>query len=420
VLDYATGLAQQVANRLMTAETATLQTFDFMHSTQPPSRYIAHPEARADSHARPGPAEHEAPAPSGAPKADHTHKGYDTDNHGLDSYGNATERKQSRAAHVMDGQHRVFETSFTTIRDAALYPGPTDQKKLPHPLPDGSRVRLGAVATSRVQIITGDISAADHVWIDFAALGGHGADLGLGNERHDAADNQRGAAIRDGLPGGRQPGSRKFTWGFGGGFLPALDGVALDGSLMTKVHALMEWAIYNDMVLGDIRITSGMRSPRTAHFLCVRYEIGESKMARVSMEDLQRLPDGRDHDGNQWYQPGWTRQQIIDNALSKYEKGSKHAVAAAGYDFGDPRRAPLPLSSAPGVSRHCSGHAVDVDIPWRSAADPNERDLWGWEQIYHQFGLTRPLHRDRGFSGSKPESWHVEETGKSLATEAGE
>ena len=161
-----------------------------------------------------------------------------------------------------------------------------------------------------------------------------------------------------------------------------------------------------------------MRSPKAAHFMCVRYEIAKNGMQNVSMENLKKLNDGRDADGNKWYEPGWTKEQVIAHAESLYGKGGKGAVAAAGYNFGDPRRAPLDIGGGPGVSRHCSGHAVDVDIPWRSDKDPEHTaDVWAWEQIYHQFGLTRPLHKDRGGKKSTQESWHIEEAGKGLKLE---
>ncbi|HEX7835922.1 MAG TPA: hypothetical protein VF469_00590, partial [Kofleriaceae bacterium] len=364
------------------------------------------------------PVEHHDAAPSGAPKADHTHKGYDRDKNGLDSYGNATERSWTRAHNTVESGKHVFTNSFTTIEDATLYQGPTGKAHLPHKLPKGSKVHVGDVTSERVQLITSDIKEADNVWISFSSLGGHGADVGFGNEKSDAADKQRADAIRSGLPTARKPGESKFKWKFGGGFHPALDGVALDGSLMSKVHALMEWAIHNDMVLGDIVIGSGMRSPHDAHFMCVRYEIAKNGMQNVSMENLKKLKDGRDADGNKWYEPGWSKDQVIAHAESLYSKGSKGAVAAAGYNFGDPRRAPLDIGGGPGVSRHCSGHAVDVDIPWRSEKDPEHTsDVWAWEQVYHQFGLTRPLHKDRGGKKSTQESWHIEETGKGLQLE---
>jgi len=101
------------------------------------------------------------------------------------------------------------------------------------------------------------------------------------------------------------------------------------------------------------------------------------------------------------------------------EHGGSGAQAAAGFAPGTAGRSPL-KDSGPGVSKHCPGHAVDIRIPWRSEKDPSATDLWAWEEVYHQFGLTRPLHRDRGFSGHDAEHWHIEETGKQLASAAKE
>jgi hypothetical protein len=175
------------------------------------------------------------------------------------------------------------------------------------------------------------------------------------------------------------------------------------------------------MVAGDIVIGSGMRPPKSTHYMCVRYELANlERRNNVTMAALQALPGGRDEDGNKWYEPGWTKEQVIEYAKKKLkDEGASGKPAAAGYNFGDSRRLPLNLNSKPGVSRHCSGHAVDVDIPWRSEKDPKKSDVWGWEHIYHQFGLTRPLHRDRT-SPADEESWHIEETGKDLAVEGEE
>src|SRR5262249_3230401 len=159
--------------------------------------------------------------------------------------------------------------------------------------------------------------------VDFGSLGGRGGDVGFGNERVDAADKERADAIRAGLPAGRAPGTSKHSWGFGGKFLPSLDGVALDSSLMSKVNAIMQWAIQNDMVVGNIAITSGMRSPKAAHYMCVRYEIAKNKMKNVTMESLKKLPGGRDLDGNKWYEDGWSQQQVIAHAASLYDEHSK-------------------------------------------------------------------------------------------------
>jgi hypothetical protein len=151
--------------------------------------------------------------------------------------------------------------------------------------------------------------------------------------------------------------------------------------------------------------------------MSVRYWIAIENMHNIDESLFPTLKDGgRDDDGTKWWDKSWSREQIIENAKNEYKKnGGTGKVAAEGYNFGDHRRAPMRLDGGQGVSAHCSGHAVDVGIPWRSEKDPvHGTDLWGWEQIYHQFGLTRPLHRDHGGKDSMQEHWHVEETGKSL------
>lgn len=338
---------------------------------------------------------------------------------GVDSFGNLTERggdlrgKKSTAT--------TFSKPFTVVRGGELYK--ENHKSLHKKLDKGTVVQVVDMKNDWVQITCADdkspYTEADNVWVKFASLGGYGADVAFGNERNDPEDKARADKLREGLPEGRSPGNSKHKWTFSGHFMPSLDGVSLSGTLMSKVQALMEWAIHNDMVLGDIVIGSGMRSPKAAHYLCVRYEIANMDTNRkVTLDALKALPGGRDADGNKWYEAGWTEQQAIDNAKKLIkDAGASGKVAAAGYNPGDSRRAPLPLTGRPGVSNHCSGHAVDVDIPWRSADDPNKKDLWGWEQIYHQFGLTRPLHKDRGGKASTQESWHLEETGKALEEE---
>lgn len=104
-------------------------------------------------------------------------------------------------------------------------------------------------------------------------------------------------------------------------------------------------------------------------------------------------------------------EQVKANA---HNVRASSAIAAAGYPKGDPRR--KPLNDNQGVSRHCSGGAIDVTIPWRAKgknASTNSTDVWGWEEIYKMFGLHRPL----GPSSKHPEHWHIEETSKVLDAE---
>jgi hypothetical protein len=342
------------------------------------------------------------------------HGGYDTDESGHDTIGNLTERIDPNRK-APSGSQRVFTNSFTVVdKHAALLD--EHGKKTKQTIETGTRVFVHRANDHLVQIVTADHDAspaivdADNRWLKFSSLGGHGSNVAFGNEQSDSADKARADKIRADLPPGRNPGQSKHKWGFAGNFLPSLDGASLDSGLMAKVHQLMEWAIYNDMVTGDIEINSGMRSLKQAQTMCVAYEILEMETRKnITMEALQKLPDGKDSDGVVWYQKGDTMEDVQKRA-SQHTKGH---IAAAGYTHGDPRRAPLGINSGPGVSRHCTGHAVDVTIPWRSA-DGSGTDVWAWEHVYHQFGLTRPLHKDRGVAKSLQENWHIEETEKQI------
>jgi hypothetical protein len=354
-----------------------------------------------------------AVAPAAAPQASHPTKGYDkNDKTGLDSYGNAYKATKSRQQNLVGTDKKAFTNPFNTIIAAPLYDG-RDGKKLKNKLAAGTKVYTEAVSDRRIQIVTADIKVEDHVWIDFSSLGGHGSDVPFGNADKDPADKERGDAIEAGLPKNRNVGQNKHKWHFGAKFNPALDGIALDGSLMTKVYALMQWAIHNDMVVGDISINSGMRSPAQAQYLCIRYQLTHHGFDNVDWDAIQKLPDGKDQYGHKWFEAGWSKEKTIEHAKNLYKTdGGSGAQAAAGFDRGDARRSPLKINAGPNQTRHASGHAVDVDIPWRSRENPAKADVWAWEQIYHQFGLTRPLHQDLG--GSSPESWHIEETDKKV------
>jgi hypothetical protein len=172
------------------------------------------------------------------------------------------------------------------------------------------------------------------------------------------------------------------------------------------------------MITGDISIRSGVRPPISAHKMCIRFQLAHRNGANVDFDAIRALPDGMYHGWKFCPVPGKsTDEEIKKQAHKLYEDhGGSGAQAAAGFAPGTPGRSPL-KDTGPNVSKHCPGHAVDITIPWRSEKDPKQTDLWAWEEVYHQFGLTRPLHKDLGFSGHNAEHWHIEETGKQLATE---
>jgi hypothetical protein len=361
---------------------------------------------------------------SGPIKATHAKHGYDRDDNNLDSYGNPTERQRGRQINSSRDDHRVFTNPFNVVQKAHLFTH--DLKETKRTLDKGIVLHTYAIKEhnnkSYAQIETVGVSKDDDLWINFADLGGHGeTNPHFGNEDKD--DKARGDAIKDRLPKtGRKPGESKHHWGFAGKFLASSEGVALDGSLMAKINRLMEWAIAEDMVTGNIMLTSGVRPPQTAHKLCIRYQLAHQNGAHINFEAIRNLKDGM-YLGWKWLPDG---PDHSNEAIMKHAAGWMYATyggggapAAAGYPETDKeRRGPI-LMDGPKVSMHCPGHAVDVKIPWRNEKNPAEEDVWGWEEVYHQFGLTRPLHKDRGGSQT-PEYWHVEETGKKLDGVEGE
>jgi hypothetical protein len=172
----------------------------------------------------------------------------------------------------------------------------------------------------------------------------------------------------------------------GPNFHQTLEGVTLNATLLANVTALSQHLIQNNLVTGNITFNQGVRSPAVAHRWSTAWSIRNNL---VPLVDLQALPEGRDLDGNLWYQPGWTMNDAIQNATTIWNG----AEAAGGYPLGDPRRAP---NTHPGVSRHTTGNAMDVTIPWANGGgldDPVANNL------ISQFGLSRPV---------AGEPWHFE------------
>ena len=312
----------------------------------------------------------------------------------------------------------LFKDAFQIV-DADARLRDSKMKATGKTIAQGTKVFVVKAEKTYVQIATvpgatETIGEADNVWTAFSNLGGTGSDVGLGNEDTDAADKKKADELRAGLPPGRNPGKSPYKWAFSGYFQPSLEGKALQSSLMSKVQSLMEWAVQNDMITSDIIIGDGVRGPKTAHKMCVSWNIQYRWGSVITLDALKKLPGGKDADGTQWYQDGWGEDQVKANALA-IRSSSK--IAAAGYEYGDNDRLPLPLNSKPGVSRHCTGRAVDVTIPWRAPAKDaatGATDVWAWEDIYKQFGLHRPLHKNLQSDVNLQENWHIEETGKKL------
>lgn len=171
----------------------------------------------------------------------------------------------------------------------------------------------------------------------------------------------------------------------GSDFQETADGVTLDATLLANVNALCSYLIEQSLVTGNIIFNDGVRSPSRAHRWSTAYGIREG---HVPDANVQALENGQDSDGNVWYQTGWTHAQIVANAQAIWN-GSK---AAEGYPVGSAKR--LPNTDWIQVSRHCTGNAMDVAIPWVGNA-------WSAQakQIIADHGLRRP---------EPTESWHFE------------
>ncbi|MFK7931098.1 MAG: hypothetical protein AB8H79_23125, partial [Myxococcota bacterium] len=175
----------------------------------------------------------------------------------------------------------VYDTAYTIAALGAMPLG-RDKRGIEgaHMLQPATQVWLLEVdgAYARIQTLQGQathIDGSEDVWLNTAFIGGFGTTpVSLDNEQSEAENAENSAAaIESQLPEGRSPGSSPYAWKFKPGFELALDGTALQKSLLTKVQMLCEWAIANDMVTGDIGWSSGMRSPARAHQMCVAWNI---------------------------------------------------------------------------------------------------------------------------------------------------
>jgi hypothetical protein len=142
------------------------------------------------------------------------------------------------------------------------------------------------------------------------------------------------------------------------------------------------------------------RSKKTAHRWSTAYQIA---IGNITLEDLRRLKNGKDQDGNIWYKKEWDLGEpysecakistdILDNAI---KVGPPRMVyAEEGYESDDPRRYPN-VKSIP-VSKHVYGKAIDFEIDWNQFGGAWSSNA---AQIISQFGLIRPV---------KKEDWHFE------------
>lgn len=192
--------------------------------------------------------------------------------------------------------------------------------------------------------------------------------------------------------------------------------IGLNPELIRRVNALCNYLIENDALTGNIVFTQGVRAPATAHKWSTSWNI---RKGRVPLKNLQDLTDGKDEDGNKWYDKAWedglardksgalTKEstaklwvKIKENSKKYY---SSDAVAAEGYKTSDSRIKP---NVHPVTSNHITGNAMDVSIPWKAGVkldgktiiDGKNTDQAANHQVA-KFALSRPV---------PTEMWHFQ------------
>ena len=175
-------------------------------------------------------------------------------------------------------------------------------------------------------------------------------------------------------------------------FLESLDGKSIDSKLLQTIEAFGQHLILTNQVSGDIVLGEGMRDAKKAHRWSTSYSIRND---RVPLKALEALPNGRDMDGNQWYEKSEKMGQVNQRAAS-LGLSSPSTVAAEGYPAGDSRRAPNTWDR--GISNHLLGKAIDVSIPWTTEKGGQLNDPVANELI-KKFGLKRPVPKEK---------WHFE------------
>ena len=148
----------------------------------------------------------------------------------------------------------------------------------------------------------------------------------------------------------------KYRLVHGKDFISTLDGISLTASLVDKMKRMAVFALDNDLVTGNVVFSSGMRSPSKAHRWSTAYQI---RQGNVPLGKLASLPDGKDLDGNVWYQPGWTTKEAKADTRSKSGMG---LWPPRGIQKGDKKREPNTFAG--GVTRHATGQAIDATFLW--------------------------------------------------------
>jgi peptidoglycan hydrolase-like protein with peptidoglycan-binding domain len=202
----------------------------------------------------------------------------------------------------------------------------------------------------------------------------------------------------------------------GANFKTADDGAHLDPELLRRVTEFAQYLIDHDYVTGDIVFTQGVRNRKTAHRWSTSWNI---RKGRVPLKNLQDLDDGKDLDGNQWYDAAWEEglatdpnehltKESLQKLWAKIKANAKQyyssdAIAAEGYPTTDDHIKP---NVHPVVSNHVGGNAMDVSIPWRSGAAVGTVAILEGQTtdqaanaLIARFGLSRPV---------PSEKWHIQ------------
>lgn len=142
------------------------------------------------------------------------------------------------------------------------------------------------------------------------------------------------------------------------------------------------------------------RSKKIAHLWSTAYHITNGS---ITLGDLRRLRNGKDKDGNIWYNRFWDPggsdgecaniSKSIEKNARKLGQADLH-YAEEGYETDSTYRAPN-LPSIP-VSKHVYGKAIDFNIDWNQLGGAWSSKA---EKITAQFGLIRPYRQ---------EPWHFE------------
>jgi hypothetical protein len=150
----------------------------------------------------------------------------------------------------------------------------------------------------------------------------------------------------------------------------------------------------------NCKLIQHYRSKKIAHRWSTAYQITNGS---ITLGDLRRLKNGKDEDGNIWYNRFWDpggsdgecaniSKSIEKNAIKLGQANMNYAEE--GYETDSSYRAPN-LQSLP-VSRHVYGKAIDFNIDWNQLGGAWSSKA---EKIISQFGLIRPY---------KQEPWHFE------------